>query len=118
MNAQPKTPIPHLELGRVMLTQGTLTMPDEKLMHILGRHKHGDWGQLGDFDCLVNKASLLNQEVQYTPEDPDEACIIQPTNRIFSAYDWDGDKVYVITEPMLDNPDFPRTTTVLLADEY
>lgn len=87
-------------LGRVMMTAGVASFCEEnnieqkELTTLLTRHLTGDWGDLPEEDKQTNDYALQTGE------------------RLFSAYNFHGERVYVITER-------DRTaTTILFPDEY
>lgn len=85
------------ELGRVFVTTGAEALLDrtgQDKETLLRRHQSGDWGELGDEDRQANDDALRHG------------------GRLFSAYRFQGEKVWVITEA--DR----RSSTVLLPDEY
>ena len=89
--------MPMFELGTVVANPAALDplrranqSPDK----FLRRHASGDWGDLCPSDKALNREALRNG------------------SRIFSAYEVEGRRFYVITES--DR----AVTTVLLADEY
>ena len=64
------------------------------------RHSEGDWGDLCDDDHEMNDAAIEAER--------DGGC----TDRLFSAYETDFGRIYIITE-------YDRSaTTVLLPEEY
>lgn len=88
------------DLGRVVMTRGVAALIEDRpdlhaaLHAALGRHVNGDWGNVGREDWAANDAALAAGE------------------RLLSAYDLAGAKVWVITE-------WDRSaTTVLLPEEY
>lgn len=82
-------------LGRAVATAAVCReLPPHKIASLLSRHRTGDWGGLCDADRRENESALLHGE------------------RLLSAYQVDGRKVYVITEADRSY------TTVLFADEY
>lgn len=66
---------------------------------ILGRHVHGDYGDLDEEDRNANDQALVHG------------------SRILSAYRIEGEKVYVITEAA-DDTGVRCATTLLFASEY
>jgi hypothetical protein len=84
-------------LGRVVITRAALWLAQEAKadpLDLVLRHATEDWGDLGHSDKAANKAALKHG------------------GRIFSAYDWHGQRWYVITE-------HDRSyTTVMLASDY
>lgn len=61
---------------------------------LLKRHEFGDWGELDDHDCEVNRDALKHGK------------------RILSCYRIQGNRLYVITEADRSS------TCILLASEY
>ena len=95
------------ETGPIVMTPGIreLIYSDQyaadTIQRCLDRHKGGDWGGLCDDDKQLNQVSLREEkEKGFTYES------------LFSSYDTDFGKIYVITE--CDR----SVTTVLLAEEY
>ena len=87
---------PLFRLGMVVGTRGAIkALAEAEVLVALARHRHGDWGDLGDEDRAANDAALRNE------------------GRLFSAYrSASGTRFYVITE-------WDRSvTTVLLPSEY
>lgn len=92
-------------LGQVVATQGALQVlgagdknAAQEMLALLKRHAHGDWGDvLPAEDKKVNNAAVANGRAP---------------QRVLSAYQVNGQKVWVITE-------WDRSvTTVLLPSEY
>ena len=84
-------------MGRGVMTRGVQSLcrlTPELPFLLLRRHASGDWGDLCPGDKALNRKALLDG------------------SRIFSAYEIEGRRFYVITES--DR----AVTTVLLADEY
>ncbi|MDY0237057.1 MAG: hypothetical protein RBR71_13610 [Gudongella sp.] len=95
------------ETGLVVMTPGvrelieTESKAAELIQRCLDRHTSGDWGDLCDDDKQLNQNSLDEErEKGYTYEN------------LFSSYDTDLEKIYVITE--CDR----SVTTILLSEEY
>lgn len=88
---------PRFSLGRVVATPGALALLTSIGLSpnvLLRRHVSGDWGDLDDEDKAVNEHAVEHGE------------------RILSAYETDGGKVWIITE-------WNRSvTTLLLPSEY
>ena len=83
-------------LGKINLTPGAMRMAQSgiNLPHLIARHQSGDWGEMSPADRAENAAS------------------VEGGLRIFSDYQTELGKVWIITEAS-------RTlTTVLLPDEY
>jgi len=73
----------------------------DTVQRCLDRHREGDWGNLCDDDKQLNRDSLQEEkEKGFTFES------------LFSSYDTDFGKIYVITESDRS------VTTILLSDEY
>jgi hypothetical protein len=87
---------PLFELGRVVSTPGALAnLSRENIENALGRHRRGDWGDIGRSDWGENEASL------------------KEGFRLFSVYSSQkGEKFWVITEADRSS------TCVLLPGEY
>ncbi len=66
---------------------------------LLGRHVHGDYGELDEEDRNANDQAVIRG------------------SRILSAYRIEGEKVYVITEAA-DDTGVRGATTLLFASEY
>lgn len=85
------------ELGQCFITRNALNYANEKGLWpllLLERHARGDWGDLDSQDRQLNETAARNG------------------GRILSAYDYGGERWYVITE-------WDRSvTTVMLASEY
>ena len=94
------------ELGSVLMTSGVAGMVDgdpeamRAVMDCLGRHARGDWGDLCEDDRELNDLAIqAERDGGYT-------------DRLFSAYETEFGKLYVITE-------WDRSaTTVLTPEEY
>ena len=84
-------------LGRVVATPGALEQCEKcnvSPLSLIGRHHHGDWGNLCADDLAANESALF------------------AGGRLLSAYVMAGTKLYVITE-------WDRSATTLLkASEY
>lgn len=82
--------------GQIVVTAGVMSsLTLEEISECVYRHIHGDFGILEDEDRQANIDAIRTGE-----------------DRIFSAYNYDCTKYYVITE-------WDRSvTTVLRADEY
>jgi hypothetical protein len=83
-------------VGQVVATPGALeTFGLERMLPCLLRHVDGDWGDLDAHDIAVNDDALANND-----------------GRLFSSYNLDGEKLWIITE-------WDRSvTTFLLPSEY
>lgn len=90
-----------LQLGQIVMTAGI----DEKVKastefarfvnKSMTRHRNGDWGELCAEDKKMNDHAFKHND-----------------ERILSAYEMDGEKIWIITE-------YDRSvTTILLPDEY
>lgn len=66
---------------------------------LLGRHVHGDYGELDEEDRNTNDQALVHG------------------SRILSAYRIEGEKIYVITDAA-DDAGVRGATTLLFASEY
>ncbi len=83
------------ELGRVVATPGALKLLDwPGALSLIARHRRGDWGDLKPDDREANERALADGD------------------RILSAYEVEGERVWVITEADRSS------TCVLLAREY
>lgn len=96
---KPKLIIPQarFDLGRLVITPGAVEETTEAIVHpvqLISRHVEGEWGDLPQEDIETNERAL------------------ETGGRIFSAYEMNGKKFYVITEA--DG----SVTTVLRPDEY
>ena len=94
------------ELGMILMTPGIreLIGSSEKaydtVVNCLRRHADEDWGNLCDDDRRMNDDALTAERNG------------EPTDRLFSSYDTDIAKLYIITE-------YDRSvTTILLPEEY
>ncbi len=86
---------PVVDLGLVLVTPGALEALDRAwVAELLARHQGGDWGDVGAEDRRLNGSALRNG------------------GRLFSAYDTDAGRVWIITEADRS------ATTVLLPSEY
>jgi len=87
------------DMGQIVITTGadiTLAQLERHPVQLLARHVEGDWGNLDDHDKELNEQAL-------NPDFP---------TRVFSAYNIDDERFYVITE-------WDRSiTTILRSDEY
>ena len=93
------TPKARFDMGQIVLTVGadiTLAEIERHPVQLLARHVTGDWGNLVEQDKEENEKAL-------NPDHP---------TRLFSAYNIEDARFYVITE-------WDRSyTTVLLPEEY
>ena len=94
------------ELGDVVMTSGVAGIVEERdgafeaVLDCLQRHSVGDWGNLCEDDREMNDAAIEAER--------DDGC----TDRLFSAYETDFGRIYIITE-------YDRSaTTILLPEEY
>jgi hypothetical protein len=94
------------ETGTVVMTCGIRDLvfsdehAEEVVQNCLERHCKGDWGDLCEDDKAMNNESLEAEKNGSW------------TDSLFSSYETDIGKIYVITE-------FDRTvTTILLSEEY
>lgn len=95
MAEDPKAWKPKFNPGPFYYTPGVMeAVPTAVLLVLLTRHMSGDWGDMCEEDKQTNDQAL------------------QHGGRLFSAYNVDGKKVWIITEH-----DRSATTT-LLPDEY
>jgi hypothetical protein len=88
---------PLFNLGQTVATPGALAALEQASISpitLLNRHQRGDWGDLGNEDKQSNDQALSLGD------------------RIFSAYQFDTVKFWVITE--CDR----SATTILLPEEY
>ena len=90
-------------LGQVVATPGALAalaQSRERPEKFLTRHQSGDWGDLCEEDCSLNKAALVNG------------------SRLLSAYQTaNGTRVWIITEAE-DDKGIRRSTCILLPEDY
>ena len=93
------TPKARFDMGQIVVTVGadiTLAEIERHPVQLLARHVSGDWGDLVEQDKEENEKAL-------NPDHP---------TRLFSAYNIDDARFYVITE-------WNRSvTTILLPEEY
>lgn len=85
------------ELGRVVITRPALDYAEHHEVDVLNlvvRHHCGDWGDLGAHDKALNEAAIVHG------------------GRIFSAYDVQDERWYVVTEADRSS------TCVMLATDY
>lgn len=94
------------EPGTVVCTMGVQQRiaEDPVLEEVFGgflqRHLRGDWGDLDDEDKEMNDESLRMEREG------------KPADRLFSCYEYNGGRIYIITE-------WDRSaTTLLLPEEY
>ena len=88
------------ELGRILATPGALeALGRPVILALIARHASGDWGDLDEEDKAANEAALQNG------------------GRIFSAYNTNGVRVWIITEAVGEDG-HRAATTALLPDEY
>lgn len=90
------------ELGRLLATPGAIDYLQRYGLHplaLIALHAQKEWGIVDAEDARANERAIIDGE------------------RILSAYDADGEKVYVITEAVGDDG-HRACTTVLLASEY
>ena len=83
-------------MGQIVVTPAALaTLSSLDLIHALGRHSRGDWGELEEEDKAANDHSLKSGD------------------RLLSAYRGEaGSRFWIITEADRS------VTTILLPDEY
>jgi len=84
-------------IGRLMATPGVLAFCKKhgiNPIHIFARHVARDWSEMCAEDQRANERAILDG------------------SRVFSAYVYQGEKVWVITEASRE------VTTLLLADDY
>jgi hypothetical protein len=90
------------ELGRLLATPGALEClrrSGVQPVALIALHARKEWGTVDAEDARANERAIMNG------------------GRILSAYDADGEEVYVITEAVGDDG-HRACTTVLLASEY
>jgi len=85
-----------LAVGQILITRNALKQVGHKeALNALGRHAHGDWGELDEHDRRANEQALKDG------------------SRLFSVYiTLAGVKFYIITEADRS------VTTVLLPEDY
>ena len=86
-----------LSLGQVIATPGVLKLLEETgedPLHLVARHRSGDWGELHEHDRRENELSVRH------------------CRRLLSSYPVGGGKVWITTEA--DH----SYTTILLPEEY
>ncbi len=74
---------PCFPLGQIVATPGALTVLEQAGVtpwSLLGRHQHGDWGEVDAEDWQTNDWSVRNGE------------------RIVSAYTVGGERIWILTE--------------------
>jgi hypothetical protein len=93
------------ELGRTVMTRGVFEWMKQDdftiyaaVLECFTRHQSGDWGTVPDEDKQANDDALVNGD------------------RVLSAYEIDGTKVWVITD--WDREWDRSVTTVLFPEEY
>lgn len=84
-------------MGKLLATPGAMELGvgGVHLLHYLGRHLRGDWGDLCASDAAANDAALLHDD-----------------GRLFSAYETPHGRLWIITEADRS------ATTLLLPEEY
>ena len=94
------------ETGPIVSTMGireimlSSTEAADTIQRCLERHRNGDWGDLCDDDKAMNNESLVIEKSGGWAD------------RLFSSYETDFGKIYIITE-------YDRSvTTILLPEEY
>lgn len=88
-------PVALFPLGQVVATPGALdSVSQAEVTELLGRHAQGDWGDVDDEDWEANDRA------------------VREGTRIFSAYNVDGERIWIITEADRSS------TCVLLPEEY
>ena len=92
------------ETGPVVMTEGIRELIElgyqDEIQDCLRRHKSGDWGDLSEDDKAMNDEAIESEKSGGW------------TDRLFSSYDNDFGKIYIITE-------YDRSvTTILLPEEY
>lgn len=94
--------VQEFELGRLLATPGALDCLQRYGLHplaLIALHTQKEWGTIDAEDARANERAIIDG------------------GRIFSAYDAEGEKIYVITEATGDDG-HRACTTVLLAREY
>ena len=89
-------------LGRVVATPAALALLERVGVFpaaILAWHHHGEWGNLDEHDRAANNNALKNG------------------SRLLSSYEFDGEKVWVITEAVND-AGTRASTCILLPRDY
>lgn len=94
---------PKFNLGQILATPGALAALQESgqsPQFFLGRHAHGDWGEVCEGDGQLNDQSLVDG------------------SRVLSAYrTLKGTRLWIITEAA-DEAGCRLATTILLPEEY
>ena len=95
-SARENEPTPRFSLGRIVATPNALEqIPNDEILLALGRHSHGDWGELDAEDLKSNERAL------------------KLGGRLFSAYhSIQKTKFWIITEANRE------LTTILLHHDY
>lgn len=118
-------PVKLFELGRVFATPGALeSVSQAEIFDFLKRHSQGDWGTVDDEDWETNDLAVSapqreaerRKRIQAgTATEDDEEEIV--AGRIFSAYEVEGERIWIITEAV--GEDGTRSSTcVLTPSEY
>lgn len=90
------------ELGTILMTPGVEDLVKRGLVNpfdLLYRHRAGDWGDLDDDDRAANDQAL------------------QSGDRLMSAYETPGGRVWIVTEGV-DDEGQRAASTLLRPDEY
>ena len=89
-------------LGNVVATPGAIALMEDHgigAVIFLKRHQYGDWGNLGAEDRMSNNSAVTDG------------------SRVFSSYDVQGERIWVIPEAVGDDGE-RASTCILLPEEY
>lgn len=104
LDAVQSSGLPLFDLGEVVATPAVLAHLEKHGIYppaLLGRHVHGDWGDVDDEDAKANNGAIKSGA------------------RIVSAYSVEGEVIFAITEAQTVVCNAKRPSTCLLfASEY
>lgn len=89
-------------LGHVVITRGALTfveLHNIDVFALIEQHHNGEWGDLGAHDKALNEAAILNGR------------------RVFSAYETQNERIWIITDAT-DDQGVRTATTIMLPSCY
>jgi hypothetical protein len=95
--------LPLFPLGRIVATPAALAMLEGhgfSAITLLKRHQHGDWGALDAHDRVANELA------------------VKDGSRILSAYDINGERIWIITEAVGEDGVSRSSTCILKPEEY
>ena len=94
---------PLFHLGPLVATPGALDVMEEHGIHgraLVNRHVTGDYGDISDGDWAANEEA------------------IESGARIMSVYTFDGVRLWIITDAVIDEENHRQATTILLPEDY